>query len=150
MIVCVFVFFPQAVRCYDSLILKAEGKVEPELFCHLGHFNLLLEDYPKGETTPRTISVPRGVGSVSSRARPPVSSSRGWILNLSFLCACDCSVVGIPEILQFTVRLLEGKRHALMCQRLFSFFSTCTGGAFGSQFGSLVSGLAPESFFCFS
>lgn len=39
----------QAVRCYDSLILKAEGKVEPEIFCQLGHFNLLLEDYPKGE-----------------------------------------------------------------------------------------------------
>uniref|UniRef100_A0A3B3WHB9 [histone H3]-trimethyl-L-lysine(27) demethylase n=1 Tax=Poecilia mexicana TaxID=48701 RepID=A0A3B3WHB9_9TELE len=36
-----------AVRCYDSLILKAEGKVEPEVFCQLGHFNLLLEDYPK-------------------------------------------------------------------------------------------------------
>lgn len=42
--------FPfQAVRCYESLILKAEGKVDPELFCQLGHFNLLLEDYPKGE-----------------------------------------------------------------------------------------------------
>uniref|UniRef100_A0A3B4BBH9 [histone H3]-trimethyl-L-lysine(27) demethylase n=1 Tax=Periophthalmus magnuspinnatus TaxID=409849 RepID=A0A3B4BBH9_9GOBI len=40
----------KAVRCYDSLILKAEGKVEPELFCQLGHFNLLLEDYPKGST----------------------------------------------------------------------------------------------------
>jgi len=39
----------KAVRCFDSLILKAEGKVEPELFCQLGHFNLLLEDYPKGE-----------------------------------------------------------------------------------------------------
>lgn len=39
----------QAVRCYESLILKAEGKVDPELFCQLGHFNLLLEDYPKGE-----------------------------------------------------------------------------------------------------
>ncbi|KAG7268841.1 hypothetical protein CRUP_023961, partial [Coryphaenoides rupestris] len=38
----------KAVRCYDSLILKAEGKVEPEVFCQLGHFNLLLEDYPKG------------------------------------------------------------------------------------------------------
>uniref|UniRef100_A0A3B3HKB8 [histone H3]-trimethyl-L-lysine(27) demethylase n=1 Tax=Oryzias latipes TaxID=8090 RepID=A0A3B3HKB8_ORYLA len=37
----------KAVRCYDSLILKAEGKVEPELFCQLGHFNLLLEDYSK-------------------------------------------------------------------------------------------------------
>ncbi|XP_062302383.1 lysine-specific demethylase 6A-like isoform X1 [Osmerus eperlanus] len=37
----------KAGRCYDSLILKAEGKVEPELFCQLGHFNLLLEDYPK-------------------------------------------------------------------------------------------------------
>uniref|UniRef100_A0A8C5BJF4 [histone H3]-trimethyl-L-lysine(27) demethylase n=1 Tax=Gadus morhua TaxID=8049 RepID=A0A8C5BJF4_GADMO len=37
----------KAVRCYDSLILKAEGKVEPEVFCQLGHFNLLLEDYPK-------------------------------------------------------------------------------------------------------
>uniref|UniRef100_A0A8C6USP3 [histone H3]-trimethyl-L-lysine(27) demethylase n=1 Tax=Neogobius melanostomus TaxID=47308 RepID=A0A8C6USP3_9GOBI len=37
----------KAVRCYDALILKAEGKVEPELFCQLGHFNLLLEDYPK-------------------------------------------------------------------------------------------------------
>lgn len=41
----------QAVRCYDSLILKAEGKVDPELFCQLGHFNLLLEDYPKGESS---------------------------------------------------------------------------------------------------
>ncbi|XP_057192975.1 lysine-specific demethylase 6A isoform X1 [Triplophysa rosa] len=37
----------KAVRCYDVYILKAEGKVEPEVFCHLGHFNLLLEDYPK-------------------------------------------------------------------------------------------------------
>ena len=48
MLVSVF-FTLQAVRCYDSLILKAEGKVDPELFCQLGHFNLLLEDYPKGE-----------------------------------------------------------------------------------------------------
>ncbi|XP_068390385.1 lysine-specific demethylase 6A-like isoform X2 [Eschrichtius robustus] len=37
----------KAVRCYESLILKAEGKVESEFFCQLGHFNLLLEDYPK-------------------------------------------------------------------------------------------------------
>ncbi|KAF7711314.1 lysine (K)-specific demethylase 6A, like isoform X1 [Silurus meridionalis] len=37
----------KAVRCYESLILKAEGKVDPELFCQLGHFNLLLEDYSK-------------------------------------------------------------------------------------------------------
>uniref|UniRef100_A0A671QUF9 [histone H3]-trimethyl-L-lysine(27) demethylase n=1 Tax=Sinocyclocheilus anshuiensis TaxID=1608454 RepID=A0A671QUF9_9TELE len=37
----------KAVRCYDVYILKAEGKVEPEVFCQLGHFNLLLEDYPK-------------------------------------------------------------------------------------------------------
>uniref|UniRef100_A0A8C0C1B3 [histone H3]-trimethyl-L-lysine(27) demethylase n=1 Tax=Buteo japonicus TaxID=224669 RepID=A0A8C0C1B3_9AVES len=40
-------FFSQAVRCYESLILKAEGKVESDFFCQLGHFNLLLEDYPK-------------------------------------------------------------------------------------------------------
>ncbi len=48
--VCVMlnVFLVQAVRCYESLILKAEGKVDPELFCQLGHFNLLLEEYPKG------------------------------------------------------------------------------------------------------
>ncbi|XP_045649800.1 histone demethylase UTY-like, partial [Ursus americanus] len=38
----------KAVRCYESLILKAEGKVESDFFCQLGHFNLLLEDYPKG------------------------------------------------------------------------------------------------------
>uniref|UniRef100_A0A673XSZ3 [histone H3]-trimethyl-L-lysine(27) demethylase n=1 Tax=Salmo trutta TaxID=8032 RepID=A0A673XSZ3_SALTR len=37
----------KAVSCYDSAILKSEGKVEPEMFCQLGHFNLLLEDYPK-------------------------------------------------------------------------------------------------------
>ncbi|XP_061483485.1 lysine-specific demethylase 6A isoform X2 [Rhineura floridana] len=37
----------QAVGCYESLILKAEGKVESDFFCQLGHFNLLLEDYPK-------------------------------------------------------------------------------------------------------
>uniref|UniRef100_A0A8B9IW98 [histone H3]-trimethyl-L-lysine(27) demethylase n=1 Tax=Amazona collaria TaxID=241587 RepID=A0A8B9IW98_9PSIT len=37
----------KAVRCYESLILKAEGKVECDFFCQLGHFNLLLEDYPK-------------------------------------------------------------------------------------------------------
>ncbi len=42
------VFLAQAVRCYESLILKAEGKVDPEFFCQLGHFNLLLEEYPKG------------------------------------------------------------------------------------------------------
>ncbi|XP_055284587.1 histone demethylase UTY-like isoform X8 [Moschus berezovskii] len=37
----------KAVCCYESLMLKAEGKVESEFFCQLGHFNLLLEDYPK-------------------------------------------------------------------------------------------------------
>ncbi|XP_036763373.2 lysine-specific demethylase 6A isoform X7 [Manis pentadactyla] len=37
----------KAVRCYESLILKAEGKVESDFFCQLGHFNLLLEDYAK-------------------------------------------------------------------------------------------------------
>ncbi|XP_053242846.1 lysine-specific demethylase 6A isoform X3 [Podarcis raffonei] len=37
----------KAVGCYESLILKAEGKVESDFFCQLGHFNLLLEDYPK-------------------------------------------------------------------------------------------------------
>ncbi|XP_030198687.1 lysine-specific demethylase 6A isoform X3 [Gadus morhua] len=37
----------KAVSCYDAIILKAEGKVDPEMFCQLGHFNLLLEDYPK-------------------------------------------------------------------------------------------------------
>ncbi|XP_048054721.1 lysine (K)-specific demethylase 6A, like isoform X2 [Megalobrama amblycephala] len=37
----------KAVRCYESLIQKAEGKVDPEFFCQLGHFNLLLEEYPK-------------------------------------------------------------------------------------------------------
>uniref|UniRef100_A0A3Q3FLK0 [histone H3]-trimethyl-L-lysine(27) demethylase n=1 Tax=Kryptolebias marmoratus TaxID=37003 RepID=A0A3Q3FLK0_KRYMA len=37
----------KAVSCYDALILKAEGKVDPDVFCQLGHFNLLLEDYPK-------------------------------------------------------------------------------------------------------
>uniref|UniRef100_A0A3Q3F6H4 [histone H3]-trimethyl-L-lysine(27) demethylase n=1 Tax=Labrus bergylta TaxID=56723 RepID=A0A3Q3F6H4_9LABR len=36
-----------AVSCYNALILKAEGKVDPDIFCQLGHFNLLLEDYPK-------------------------------------------------------------------------------------------------------
>ncbi|XP_065128522.2 lysine (K)-specific demethylase 6A, like isoform X1 [Paramisgurnus dabryanus] len=37
----------KAVRCYESLILKSEGKVDPEFFCQLGHFNLLLEEYTK-------------------------------------------------------------------------------------------------------
>ncbi|XP_056145335.1 lysine-specific demethylase 6A [Lampris incognitus] len=37
----------KAVSCYNALILKAEGKVDTEMFCQLGHFNLLLEDYPK-------------------------------------------------------------------------------------------------------
>ncbi|XP_060944279.1 lysine-specific demethylase 6A [Limanda limanda] len=37
----------KAVSCYDALILKAEGKVDPDIFCQLGHFNLLLEDYQK-------------------------------------------------------------------------------------------------------
>ncbi|XP_008575299.1 PREDICTED: lysine-specific demethylase 6A-like isoform X6 [Galeopterus variegatus] len=37
----------KAVRCYESLILKAEGKVDSDFFCQLGHFNLLLEDYAK-------------------------------------------------------------------------------------------------------
>ncbi|XP_043987184.1 lysine-specific demethylase 6A isoform X1 [Gambusia affinis] len=37
----------KAVSCYDGLILKAEGKVDPDVFCQLGHFNLLLEEYSK-------------------------------------------------------------------------------------------------------
>uniref|UniRef100_A0A3Q4AMG7 [histone H3]-trimethyl-L-lysine(27) demethylase n=1 Tax=Mola mola TaxID=94237 RepID=A0A3Q4AMG7_MOLML len=37
----------KAVRCYDAVILKAEGKVDPDIYCQLGHFSLLLEDYPK-------------------------------------------------------------------------------------------------------
>ncbi|XP_062040716.1 lysine-specific demethylase 6A-like isoform X3 [Lepus europaeus] len=37
----------KAVQCYESLILKAEGNVESDFFCQLGHFNLLLEDYSK-------------------------------------------------------------------------------------------------------
>ncbi|KAM9321578.1 lysine-specific demethylase 6A isoform 2-T2 [Gastrophryne carolinensis] len=37
----------KAVRCYEALILKSEGKVESDFFSQLGHFNLLLEDYPK-------------------------------------------------------------------------------------------------------
>ncbi|KAK7882329.1 hypothetical protein WMY93_028503 [Mugilogobius chulae] len=37
----------KAVKCFDAIIIKAEGKVEPEMFCQLGHFNLLLEDYSK-------------------------------------------------------------------------------------------------------
>ncbi|ELW65806.1 Lysine-specific demethylase 6A [Tupaia chinensis] len=41
------IYEKEAVRCYESLILKAEGKVESDFFCQLGHFNLLLEDYPK-------------------------------------------------------------------------------------------------------
>uniref|UniRef100_A0A8C7F9S6 [histone H3]-trimethyl-L-lysine(27) demethylase n=1 Tax=Oncorhynchus kisutch TaxID=8019 RepID=A0A8C7F9S6_ONCKI len=51
----------KAVRSYDSLILKAEGKVEPELFCQLGHFNLLLEEYAKGELTPLLRSPPSAI-----------------------------------------------------------------------------------------
>lgn len=48
---CLFVFFllTQAVSCYDALVLKSEGKVDADVFCQLGHFNLLLEDYQKGE-----------------------------------------------------------------------------------------------------
>nr|XP_044997123.1 histone demethylase UTY-like isoform X2 [Jaculus jaculus] len=37
----------KAVHCYETLIVKAEGKVESDFFCQLGHFNLLLEDYSK-------------------------------------------------------------------------------------------------------
>ncbi|XP_077393796.1 lysine-specific demethylase 6A isoform X2 [Festucalex cinctus] len=37
----------KAVSCYNAIILKAEGKVDPDIFCQLGHFHLLLEDYPK-------------------------------------------------------------------------------------------------------
>ncbi|KAM5181985.1 lysine-specific demethylase 6A isoform 2-T2 [Mantella aurantiaca] len=37
----------KAVQCYEALILKSEGKVESDFLCQLGHFNLLLEDYPK-------------------------------------------------------------------------------------------------------
>ncbi|XP_073886600.1 histone demethylase UTY isoform X25 [Macaca fascicularis] len=44
---CMTVQGMRAVRCYESLILKAEGKVDSDFFCQLGHFNLLLEDYSK-------------------------------------------------------------------------------------------------------
>uniref|UniRef100_A0A8C6GNJ6 Uncharacterized protein n=1 Tax=Mus spicilegus TaxID=10103 RepID=A0A8C6GNJ6_MUSSI len=40
----------KAIHCYESLIVKAEGKVESDFFCQLGHFNLLLEDYSKGNS----------------------------------------------------------------------------------------------------
>uniref|UniRef100_A0A3P8UUU9 [histone H3]-trimethyl-L-lysine(27) demethylase n=1 Tax=Cynoglossus semilaevis TaxID=244447 RepID=A0A3P8UUU9_CYNSE len=39
--------FSTAVNCYEALILKAEGKVEPDVFCQLAHFHLLLKDYHK-------------------------------------------------------------------------------------------------------
>ena len=51
-------FLFQAVSCYDALILKAEGKVDPDIFCQLGHFNLLLEDYQKGESLSVWILLP--------------------------------------------------------------------------------------------
>lgn len=44
-----FFLLTQAVSCYDALVLKSEGKVDADVFCQLGHFNLLLEDYQKGE-----------------------------------------------------------------------------------------------------
>uniref|UniRef100_A0A3B3BRC7 [histone H3]-trimethyl-L-lysine(27) demethylase n=1 Tax=Oryzias melastigma TaxID=30732 RepID=A0A3B3BRC7_ORYME len=44
---CELLLFFQAVSCFEALILKAEGKVDPGVFCQLGHFNLLLEDYQK-------------------------------------------------------------------------------------------------------
>lgn len=50
-----FYIFFQAIRCYDAYILKSEGKVEPEVFCQLGHFNLLLDNYPKGESILRCV-----------------------------------------------------------------------------------------------
>ncbi|KAG8450485.1 hypothetical protein GDO86_002950 [Hymenochirus boettgeri] len=37
----------KAVRCYEALVLKSEGKADSDFFCQLGHFNLLLEDYQK-------------------------------------------------------------------------------------------------------
>ncbi|XP_048458672.1 lysine-specific demethylase 6A isoform X1 [Rhincodon typus] len=37
----------KAIHCFESVIKKCEGKVDHDLFCQLGHFNLLLEDYPK-------------------------------------------------------------------------------------------------------
>uniref|UniRef100_A0A6P8RAC2 [histone H3]-trimethyl-L-lysine(27) demethylase n=1 Tax=Geotrypetes seraphini TaxID=260995 RepID=A0A6P8RAC2_GEOSA len=37
----------KAVRCYEAVVLKSEGKVESDFFCQLGHFNLLLEEYSK-------------------------------------------------------------------------------------------------------
>uniref|UniRef100_A0A8C7Y755 Uncharacterized protein n=1 Tax=Oryzias sinensis TaxID=183150 RepID=A0A8C7Y755_9TELE len=43
----ILLLFFQAVGCFEGLILKAEGKVDPGVFCQLGHFNLLLEDYQK-------------------------------------------------------------------------------------------------------
>lgn len=152
-----FTFFPlQAVRCYESLILKTDGKVDPELFCQLGHFNLLLEDYSKGELhasmfviflvsfLPVTFSCTWSLCTCSFCFLVHLSHLRSVILtwlpfslftslitsvlcHVSFLfdipvnisliissdpCSCSfffCSIIGVPEVLQFTVGLLEGK-----------------------------------------
>lgn len=134
-----FLCAPQAVRCYDSLILKAEGKVEPELFCQLGHFNLLLEDYPKGESSPLFTCT-----QVVSHVCPSLArfcSENLWFNELLFKCMhrllinsllsshFNYSIISIPEVLQFTVGLLEGKTHmpaALMLLVILSPPVSCT------------------------
>uniref|UniRef100_UPI00358FE961 histone demethylase UTY-like isoform X2 n=1 Tax=Myxine glutinosa TaxID=7769 RepID=UPI00358FE961 len=37
----------KAVRHYDALVRRGEGRVDEEIYCKLGHLHLLLEDFPK-------------------------------------------------------------------------------------------------------
>lgn len=43
-----FVILSQGVRYYENVLVKDGGHANPNVYCKLGHFHLLLEDYVKG------------------------------------------------------------------------------------------------------
>ena len=45
----------------DKAAAAARNDVDPSLYCILGHLNLVLENYPKGNTQFMTILYPTGL-----------------------------------------------------------------------------------------
>lgn len=82
--------------------------MEPELFCQLGHFNLLLEDYPKGEWPPG----PSVLQNVSDRLHQCWVTT--LILNMDHIC-CYFPIDGTDRQCFFHCDVMNSNNNTLLC-----------------------------------
>lgn len=112
-----FFFFlsTQAVSCYDALILKSEGKVDADVFCQLGHFNLLLEDYQKGEF----VCLYCEKGCVSSKGSHRTAGIKCFV----FFCLKKnyCSVLPLKIFFLNSFRINLTRKNKLQLEELHYF-----------------------------